>query len=506
MMKIRCILIFSIILFAQIVTAAKYNILDYGAVENENATQAIQEAVDECHSNGGGIVLVPAGKFIIGTVTLKSYVNLHLQQGAELIGSLNRADYLVSFRRHGMILCEDAIQVSITGDGIIDGRGTAFYDSTQNHVYDEFDRNLTRQKEGYMPEGEFYSDGPIKRLPMPGMCITFYHCSQVHLTDFTLKDTPIWAIRLAYCEDVYVDGLTIRNNLMVPNSDGIHSTASRNVRISNCDIRAGDDAIIVTGFDINENTPNYSTLEQEAHTYGNKSIYTENFIVTNCHLQSRSSGIRVGYGQHPIRRCIFSNIEIYGSNRGIGIFAHDISDIEELIFSDIIIETRLHNGQWWGNGEPIHISAICRFEGFSAGQVKNVQFNNIIATGEHGLIFYGMETSQLENIRLNNVHLKIKKGMETLTYGGNFDLRPAASIEKQIFEHDIPGLYAQYVNGLFIDDLSIDWDEDLPSFFTNAIECVNVNDLFIDRLDAEQNPACNDCEIIKLERTMFKTY
>jgi polygalacturonase len=68
------------------------------------------------------------------------------------------------------------------------------------------------------------------------------------LKDFTLKDTPSWAICLAYCEDVLVDGLTILNNLLVPNSDGIHCTTSRNVRIANCDIRAGDDAIIVTGF------------------------------------------------------------------------------------------------------------------------------------------------------------------------------------------------------------------------------------------------------------------
>src|SRR4030042_3901445 len=216
---------------------------------------------------------------------------------------------------------------------------------------------------------------------------------------------------------------------MVPDSDGIHSTTSRNVRISNCDIRAGDDAIIVTGFDIDEEVPEYSMKEQTRHTYGNKSIYAENFTVTNCQLQSRSSGIRIGYGQHPIRRCIFSNIQIYGSNRGIGIFAHDISDIEELVFSDIIIETRLHNGQWWGNGEPVHISAVCRFDGYSAGKVKNVQFNNIVATGEHGLIFYGLEDSKLENIKLNNVHLSIKKGAETLTYGGNFYLRPAAKIE-----------------------------------------------------------------------------
>ncbi|MBN1464345.1 right-handed parallel beta-helix repeat-containing protein, partial [candidate division KSB1 bacterium] len=374
-------------------TAMQVNIIDCGAVENEISTQAIQQAVDLCHGQGGGTVVIPAGTFITGTIVLKSYVNLHLSPGAKLLGSLDLGDYSASFRKHGIIFCEDAVQVSVTGDGIIDARGTTFYDPSQNHVYEEFDRDRTRQKQGYMPEGQFYTDGPIKRKPKPGMTMTFYHCSQVCLQDFTLKDTPSWAIRLAYCDDVHVDGLSILNNLMVPNSDGIHSTTSRNVRISNCDIRAGDDAIIITGFDIDEEKPEFDTQLQAAHLFGNKTIYAENFTVTNCHLQSRSAAIRVGYGQHPIRRCIFSNIQIYGSNRGIGIFAHDISDIEELIFSDMIIETRLHNGQWWGNGEPIHISAICRFPGYTAGRVKNVQFNNIIATGEHGLIFFGQQDS-----------------------------------------------------------------------------------------------------------------
>ena len=490
--------------FTSFVMSAEYNVVEYGAVENENSTQAIQKAVDQCHKDGGGVVLIPAGQFIIGTITLKSFVTLHLEQGSVLTGSLNLDDYSASFRRHGMILCYDAVHVSITGNGVIDARGTTFYDTTQNHVYKEFDRNLTRQKENYMPEGQFYSDGPIKRKPKPGMCITFYHCSQVILKDFTLKDTPSWAIRLAYCDNVLVDGLSILNNLMVPNSDGIHSTTSRNVRISNCDIRAGDDAIIITGFDIDEETPEYSMTEQSRRTYGNKSIYAENFTVTNCHLQSRSSGIRVGYGQHPIRRCIFSNIQIYGSNRGIGVFAHDISNIEELVFSDIIIETRLHNGQWWGNGEPIHISAICRFDGYAAGKVRNVQFNNIIATGEHGLIFYGLENSMLENIKLKNIFLYLKSGIETLSYGGNFDLRPAAEIDKQIFEHDIPGLYAQFVDGLFVNDYKLEWGSKLPSFFTNAIECVDVNDLSINELQAGRGPNCDNCEKIKLVRTTMK--
>jgi len=201
-----------------------------------------------------------------------------------------------------------------------------------------------------------------------------------------------------------------------------------------------------------------------------------------------ASAIRIGYGQHPIRRCIFTDILISESNRGIGVFAHDASNIEELIFSNIIIETRLHNGIWWGNGEPIHLSAISRFTGQPAGQIKDVQFNNITATGGQGIVIYGDKESHMENIQFNNVQLCLLKGLKTMSKGGNFDLRPTAIYEKQIFEHDIPGLFAQYVDNLSIRNFGLKWGEGLPEFFTHGIECLEVKDLLIDGFVGSANP------------------
>ena len=483
--------IFAIILMLSIgfkVYGTVYNIMDYGAQLGKLSTKSIQAAVDECAEKGGGTVWVPAGRYITGSIELKSSVNLHLEQGAILEGSKNLEDYATSFRRHGIIYCVDARQVSITGQGIIDGQGTFFYDTTRNHVYPEFDKQVVRQKEGYMPDGMFFTDGPIERKRAPGMTITFYHCSSVVLQDITIRDTPIWAVRFAYCDDVLVSGISIFNNLMIPNSDGVHCTASRNIRMSDCDIRAGDDAFIVTGFPLEENTPGYDMSVPLSHKYGNKSEYAENVTVSNCTFQSRSAGIRVGYGQHPIRHCVFNNIVIYGSNRGIGIFAHDEASIEDLIFSNITIQTRLHNGQWWGNGEPIHLSAITRFEGEPAGKIRRVKFNNIIATSEHGILIYGDEPHSIESLSFHNIDLKIIKGKETMAYGGNFDLRPAAEIKKQLFKHDIPGLFALNVDGLDIHDFKLVWGDDLPSFFTHGIECHSVSDLSIWNFIGTPNP------------------
>ena len=503
-MKYSLILVFVLSLSSvAFCRAATYDILDYGAKENTLSTASIQKAVDICHEEGGGRVIIPAGRFIIGTVVLKSNVNIYLEPGALLEGSRNLDDYITTFQKHGMFFSEDAENISITGKGTIDAKGIYFFDTTKNVTFRGFDKQRTRQKEQYLPEDEFWTDGPIVKLAKPGMTIEFFHCTKVALEDFLLKDTPHWAIRLAYCDDVLVHGITIRNNPMGGGTDGVHITTSRNVRISDCDIRAGDDAFIVTGFSKywGINQPGYTMEEQEKYTFGNKSPYAENINVTNCQLQSRSSGIRIGYGQHPIRKCTFTNIVIYGSNRGIGIFARDESDIEDLIFSDIIIETRLHNGQWWGNGEPIHLSSISRFEGHSAGQIKNVQFNNIIAAGGQGLILFGLEDSRLKNIGFNNVSLKIVRGEETMNYGGNFDLRPAADVRMQIFEHDIPGLYAQYVNGLSISGFKLEWGSDLPVFFTHGIEAHEVDNLSVTQFQGDGNPNSSNSRGIFLERT-----
>src|SRR5690554_3999880 len=245
-----------------------FYITDYGSIRDEVSTSSIQTAIDECAAAGGGRVVVPSGTFLTGTLFLKSNIDLHLEHGAVLKGSTNLADYSREGRSPGIIYCEDAINVQISGSGTIDGSGDSFYDFSVNHVYDEFDKNRTRQGDGYMPEGEFFTDGPVKRLRSPGMTIVFFHCNDVAITGITVKDTPIWAIRFGFCDGVRVDGVTIKNNPIVPNSDGIHCTISRNIRISNCNISGGDDAIVLTGFPKDENTPGLNITEQKPHTYG----------------------------------------------------------------------------------------------------------------------------------------------------------------------------------------------------------------------------------------------
>jgi hypothetical protein len=318
------------------------------------------------------------------------------------------------------------------------------------------------------------------------MLITIEQCERIRISDVTMKDSPEWTIRLGDCEDVEIDGISILNNKLIPNSDGIHCTSSRNIRISDCNIFAGDDAIIVTGFGKSP-APGDPARDEYKPLYGNKTGIAENVTVTNCVLSSRSACIRIGYGKHSMRNLVFSNIVMYDSNRGIGMFVREGGSINNVLFSNIVIDNRLHSGHWWGKGEPIHISACPQTDKGVSGKISNVRFEGITANSETGILISGCNESIISDITLSDISLRIKRGKHTETYGGNFDLRPAWPLSIALFNHDIPGLYAGFVNNLTVRNFRLDWEDGLPEFFTEAIFAENFNGITLDGIEA--NPA-----------------
>lgn len=480
-----------------------YNIINFGAKPDGKTinTQAINKAIQTCNANGGGMVEIPQGKFISGTIILLSNVELHLDPGAVLMGSKDTSDYLPQsttlfnegYNRYGLIYAANAENIAITGFGEINGNGTYFMNGLDKpHIGHDFDRNFTRQGQDFMKEGTVFEDGPVSYNFRPGLMITIIYCENIHLKDVTLKDPPEWTIRLGNCDRVDVAGINIENNPLIPNNDGIHCTNSRNITISNCKIYTGDDAIIVSGFGEDA----LPTKDTTHHRFGNKTGIAENVTVTNCVLSSRSACIRVGYGAHPIRNLVFSNIVMTTSNRGIGMFARNGSNIDNVLFDNIIINTHIFSGHWWGKGEPIHISAVRDAENGFAGTIKNIRFRNIIATAETGILIQGSKSGAIENISFDDLHLHIVDGKYVNDYGGNFDLRPAFPIDSAIFKHDIPGFYAQHADHLEISNVHIDWDAHLASFFTNGIFVDHYNDLSIDH--AFVSPAAKKFSAIKL--------
>jgi hypothetical protein len=184
-----------------------------------------------------------------------------------------------------------------------------------------------------------------------------------------------------------------------------------------------------------------------------------------------TAAIRIGgFDQNPMRNFTFTNITITNSNRGVGVFVRDQGGIENLIFSNMIIETRLHAGDWWGNGEPIHLSAVRLTKDVPLGKIRDVKFRGIVCKGESGVIVCGSEESVIEDVSFEDVTVHIRDSRLNDITGGNFDLRPVLDPALQLFAHDIPGFYAQHVNNLLVRGFELRWDNLKQPFFTHGIE------------------------------------
>ncbi|NCD70948.1 glycoside hydrolase family 28 protein [Mucilaginibacter agri] len=477
----RLALLFAVLIFfSQRLFAQTFNIKDYGAIADGKTvnTLALQKAVDACSANGGGMVYVPAGTFVTGTFHLKSNINLHLESGAVLKGSADLKDYdsftqpVYGLTYYGMLYTTDAENVSITGLGTIDGNNPAFHDFTKAKKIDAESSKLTRQKANYRHVETGIGDGPVvPNKDRPHQMVIFSNCKNVHIRDVSLINSPFWTLHIADCDAVNISDIRLWSGILVPNADGIDVTSSSNVVIKGCDIRAGDDAIIVAGYDHHFEIPGFKGIKH----------VSENVVISDCNLQSYSSAIRIGFlDQNTVRNVHVSHVNITNSTRGIGIFLRDEGSLENITFSDIHIETHLHTGDWWGNGEPIHISAVRGKENVKMGVIKNIEFNNIDCTGENGMLIYGSAESVIQDVRFNNISFQLQNSKLNDVAGGNIDMRGALYPKDQLFASDIPGLLAHYVDGLSINNFRLGWDKTITQpYFTSGIAADYFKDLHI---------------------------
>jgi polygalacturonase len=458
-----------------------YNIVNYGSIGDGKAlnTPFIQKALDDCHKHGGGQVVIPTGKFVTGTLRLYSNMNLHFEEGASLVGSTENKDYgyqkdfgfsgLGAGNKTGILVAHNEENISITGFGSIKGNGTLFMymDSLQYGM--DFDTKYTRQKKDYMNPKYGREDGPVlwkgTYEERPGVMLMFSSCKNVTVSGIHIEESPNWTLAFLNSDHIQVNGITITNNMLIPNSDGVDFYDSKNIVIANCMIQAGDDAIAV--------------------------VSSSHLTASNCNLQSRSSGIRIGYNvwtNNNSGDLLFNNITIHDSNRGIGIFQRQKGDMENMVFSNISISTRLHSGQWWGHGEAIHISSVPGLGSKETGSISHIHFSNIVASSESGIVVYATAKDLIKDVSFDNIDLAIKRGKFSDSYGGNIDLRPTNDISLGIFEQNIPAFYGKFVSDLSIRNMNVTWDKDLPAYFTSAVELKNYENIYIDGLHVRGAP------------------
>ncbi len=456
-----------------------FDITKYGAVGDGKTinTVAIQNAIDACTKHGGGKVLIPPGEFMSGVIRLRNNVTLYLENGAVLKGSTNLNDYMLNGTRVGLLFTQNCENVMIEGDGVIDGNGDSFqYMNKRKTFQPEGYKKYTRQGKNYANDSTMVSDGPAEpHEQRPFQMIIFSNCKNVRVNGITIKNSPFWTLHLADCDGVVVTNTRILNNVLIANSDGIDCTCCSNVLISDCEIVGGDDGIVLNSYSVHMGLPGFQNLKRPS----------ENIVVSNCIIESRSSGIRIGGIDHNfMKHYSFDNIVIHNSNRGILLHTSIEGGIEDCSFSDITIDTRLHTGDWWGKAEPIHIQAVPTEKGRKVGKIDNVRFRNIHAVSEDGIVIYGYEKGLISNLSFDGLDLQIKNGKLQNSYGGNFDLRPTAFTELNLFKHDIPAIYFYNVDGVSITNSKIRFEDKMEDFFKYAVWAENFSDIDINGLNA----------------------
>ena len=450
-------------------------------------TAGIASAIKAAAAAGGGVVVFPPGTYLSGTFELLTNVSLDLEAGAVIQASANLADYgsLADYGfekgwglnssgegdKVGLIVARGAENIAIFGQGAIDGNGGEFFDFDTPHIGPDFDARFTRDERAFAESMHKTAGGPVQVKPAgrPGTLIILSRSRNIAIRDVTLRNAPNWTLHLASSSQAVVTGIHIANDLRIPNNDGVDCIGCRNVHFSDCDISAGDDDFAFAS--------------------------SRDVTVVNSSLTSNSSGIRL----EDTRFATFSDLTIH-ANRGIGIYERGGGVTSGILFSNLVIETTLLDGHWWGKGEPIYI--VAGGAGNASQGVRNVRFSNILADGQGGVVIYGTKDSPVRDIEFDRVRLRIHAPRESVSaaVGGNFDLRwTATSFAEAVFAHDIPAVYCRYLSGWRVRGLEIDWDKNLPTYFTNGILCEDFEGIDIDDFSGRQAPESSSA-VIALRR------
>ena len=467
-----------------------FDIVDYGAVGDGVTlnTGAIQAAFVACDAAGGGTVLIPPGRFVSGSLFMPANTTLHLVAGAVLLGSTRLEDYpsedfvwSVESTRAGLLSARDADNVTIEGRGVIDGRGLAFVLTDRLKQFEptfaDYDPAFTRQQSLSADTPFLNEQAPYDYEPRPGNLIRFLNCRNVTIRDVTICNSPTWTVHVKNSQVINITGVYIHSldsDRRVPNDDGIDINGCDDVRISDCAIHTGDDCIAVFG--------------------------GQRITITNCTLVSRSAGIRVGWLGPDVKDAVFQNLVIH-ANRGIGLFVRGPGSIENLIFTNIIIRTQLVAGHLWGWGEPIQVSAlIARPDLGPLGSIRGVYFGDIVAESQSGIIVHGSEVGAVQDVTFRNVDLSIIGGPLQAACGGNFDLRPSLDLQRALFAHDIPGLYARFVDQLTVEGFRLRWKGAVPEYFSHGLVCEDFHRLTLDGFTGEAAPSQSRRSTVILNR------
>ena len=418
----------------------------YGAT-TPLATAAIQAAIDAAHAAGGGTVRLTQGDYISGTLDLKSHVRLEVAKGARLLGSLDLNDYPDRIARRptvmdsnmgmnqSLIFAEDCEDISICGEGTIDGRGANFHGAETPHA-----------------------------TPGRPFVIRVIDCRRIHIDGITLLDSPCWMQNYLNCDDLLVENITVENQANF-NNDGIDIDGCRRVIVRKCYISSGDDALCFKG---------------AAQTPG------EQILVEQCTFYSSCNAIKFGTdSQSPFRDVLVRHCEIGGVSdamRHVKPVGADAGLSWEMVDGGIVENIQAHDIHIVRARSPLFLRLEDRARVRPeqprppVGTMRRIVFDRITGedSGPRGSYFIGIPEKAIEDIALRHIHIKQRPSTKPI-----------------LNESIIPELKGVYPDAHMIDDISPGLGGDAPAYalWTRHVTGVTLIDYKVTPTGPDPRPA-----------------
>lgn len=443
--------------------ARVYNVLDFGAKGDGKTldTAAVQAAIDRCHQDEGGTVLVPAGVFVIGTVEMKSNVTLHVAARGKLLGSADgkqyhaadaiplRGDATLNDGNVGLIFGVEAENVTIEGPGTIDGQGAQFRSPTRGVA---------------PPSGRGGAERPYHLL--------FHRCRNLRVRDLNLVASAFHSVRVIQSRNVWMDSLHIHNRVN-GNNDGFHFISCEFVHVNGCDVETQDDACALFGTCRNVTIAN-STFSTRWSVFRFGGGNPENVTVSNCVIyETYGCPIKMQFGlESKVQNLVFSNLVMQDVTGPIGIH---------------VSNRRRPTATTQERGYVRNIA----FRGIRASvvaegrQYRDIAFNQNYRPGEtrQCIVLNALGDAVLENVTLDDVQM-------TVGGGGTAEeaAREVPQVAGEYFEIGTPpayGLYARGVRGLSLNGVRF---EAVQPDLRPAVVLDGVEDASLASVSAQGNP------------------
>ena len=370
--------------------AKDYNASMFGVRSNGTTlnTTSIQKGIDYISENGGGCLVFYVGRYLTGTIYLKSNVTIRLEEGAILVGSVNPFDYEMNYNWTAMIFALDQQNIGITGKGVIDGQGF----QVAYNLVDMIHKGVVKDPLKY--------DRPRETIRPQN--IYFRGCRNIVISDITLKDPGSWNQQYDQCRNLVIDHITV-DSKSYWNNDGVDIVDCDSVVVSNSYFDAADDGICLKSHD-----PGF--ICQNVHVHNNT-------------IRTSANGIKFGtVGRGGFRGIRIINNLVFDTYRSAITFAAADGGIVENIVVDSLRSINTGNVIFLRIGERstgkkgrmngVTISNVYaevpaakpdagyNYEGPVEDMPRNISPSSIV----------GMPDAKIENITLRNIEIHYPGG------------------------------------------------------------------------------------------------